>query len=228
MVLSIETSDNLCAVAFTDDGQILTEYQHELPFQHAALVGHLVQQGITFLSHEDREKTFNETDIHLVAVAIGPGSFTGLRIGLSYAQGFCFGRNIPIVGISNHQVLASFSPRAEKQVYTVIEARQEEVYLARHLFLRPGYSTIENHQLLKKSQLPEAIISPSVLICHRHLVLPEKTLDALHSRGVWVINSARYSAAVVAELGVHKFRLNGADNLSEIEPLYIRPFAGIA
>lgn len=227
MVLSIETSDKLCAVAFTDDGQILAEYQHELPFQHAALVGHLVQQGIRFLSQENREKPLNETDIHLVAVAIGPGSFTGLRIGLSYAQGFCFGRNIPIVGISNHQVLASFSPGTGIPVYTAIEARQEEVYLARHLFLQPGYSTIENHQLVKKNRLAEAITLPSVLVCHRHMLLPKKTLQALYAKGVWVINTVRYSAVIVAELGAHKFRLNGADNLREIEPLYIRPFAGI-
>jgi len=102
MILALETSDILCSVAFWDKGQKLVEYNHELARQHASLIGDLVDNGLTFLSDPVRKDSMSIDDIKLVCVAIGPGSFTGLRIGLSYAQGFCLGRGLAVCGISNH------------------------------------------------------------------------------------------------------------------------------
>ncbi|MEJ2542636.1 MAG: tRNA (adenosine(37)-N6)-threonylcarbamoyltransferase complex dimerization subunit type 1 TsaB [Calditrichaceae bacterium] len=129
MILGIETSDLLCSVAFVENDRILAEYNHELPRQHASLVGSLVENGGKFLTDNKLASENFMDDLKLVAVSIGPGSFTGLRIGLSYAQGLCLGKNIPIVGISNHQVLAEYCPDDSNKVFTIIDARQDEVYL---------------------------------------------------------------------------------------------------
>lgn len=227
MILAIETSDILCSVAFKDAGKILAEYNHELPMQHATLVGYLVNTGLEFLSGKQRTQKYSIDDISAVVVAIGPGSFTGLRIGLSYAQGFCFGNEIPVVGVSNHQVLAVQRVQSKRRVFTLIEARREEVYLAEHEFLENKYPEIKTHQIVKKADLKMVIPAGSQVICNRTLKLGQVITEQLYERNMDLLTHAGYSASILAELGLHKFGLKGSDSLSEIEPMYIRPFAGV-
>ena len=77
MILAIETSDILCSAAFWDDGRTILEYSLELPQQHAALVGSLVEKGLAFLSAPERVKPYSREDIRLLTASTGPGSFTG-------------------------------------------------------------------------------------------------------------------------------------------------------
>ncbi len=227
MILAIETSDVLCSVAFWDEGKILAEYNHELPMQHATLVGYLVNNGLEFLGGKLRARKYSIDDISAVVVGIGPGSFTGLRIGLSYAQGFCFGNEIPIVGVSNHQVLAVQRIPSIRRVFTIIEARREEVYLAEHEFLENKYPEIKTHQIVKKADLNAVIPTGSQVICNRTLKLDQAIIDQAEKRKIELITHGSYSASILAELGLHKFGLKGSDSLSELEPMYIRPFAGV-
>lgn len=227
MVLGIETSDLLCSVAFVENNQILVEYNHEIPRQHAALIGSLVEKGGGFLSYNERVSQIFINDIELVTVAIGPGSFTGLRIGLSYAQGFCLGKNIPIVGINNHQILAKSCPCGYDSVFTIIDARRDEVYLARMTLKNKVYFEIEEYNIVAKKNLIHKIVEKSVLIYGSNTTLDDSITLALLGKQICIINSARYTAALVAKIGWQKYQQNGTDELSEIEPLYIRPFAGV-
>jgi tRNA threonylcarbamoyladenosine biosynthesis protein TsaB len=225
MVLGIETSDILCGISFFQDGKSLIEYNLELPMQHATLVGQFVDKGLQFLSGEDRNPKYSIDDIELVSVALGPGSFTGLRIGLSYAQGFCFGKNIPIVGISNHQVLATTRPSGWNKVITIIEARRNEVYLAEHAFSDEQFSEIRNHDIVCKEDIANWMDSDTVLIYKDGLELEDELKHQIvHKAGV--ILSAKYSAMILARLGLEKKNRLGADDLDTLEPMYIRPFAG--
>jgi len=227
MILGIETSDILCSVAFWDEGRILAEYNHELPMQHASIIGQLVENGLEFLSGSPMKKKYTADDIELVTVGIGPGSFTGLRIGLSYAQGFCYGRNIPIVGISNHQILASLRPLNASEVYTIIEARRDEVYLAKLELGKQNYSVISTHAIVAKTQLPDQLPGKAVLLYKKDLILDNAVIESLTRKSIVICNHLKYSAGTLAALGSIKFQSDGGDDLAEIEPLYIRPFAGV-
>ncbi|HES60147.1 MAG: tRNA (adenosine(37)-N6)-threonylcarbamoyltransferase complex dimerization subunit type 1 TsaB [Calditrichaceae bacterium] len=226
MILGIETSDLLCSVAYIKDDRILAEYSHELPKQHAALVGSLVENAGKFLAVNKLTALNFMEDLKLVAVSIGPGSFTGLRIGLSYAQGLCLGKQIPLVGISNHQVLADNCPDGHKNVFTLIDARQGEVYLAtmirNHTFFK-----IKDHRIVDKNNLVNEIDKNAVLICSDKVCLSESIKYELIKKHIQLITSARYAAALTAKIGWRKYQDTGADNLADLEPLYIRSFAGI-
>ncbi|KAA3614893.1 MAG: tRNA (adenosine(37)-N6)-threonylcarbamoyltransferase complex dimerization subunit type 1 TsaB [Calditrichaeota bacterium] len=215
MILAIETSSTLCSVSFWENGKTFAEYESDAPMQHATLIGQFVEKGLKELKNPPR----------LVAVAIGPGSFTGLRIGLSYAQGFCFGREIPIVGVSNHQVLASQKISKTKETFTIIDARRNEVYLAKHK--NDEIFEIESHQIIAIENLVEHIPTSAQLIGQQGIAIPENIVSELNEKGIDLKLDVKYSAAKVAQIGKIKSEKIGNDNIETIEPMYIRPFAGV-
>lgn len=99
MILGVETSGLLCSIAWYENNHILLEYNIEKNQIHSAVLADLFQSGLNYL-----HKSVN--DVSLIAIATGPGSYTGLRIGMSFIKGMCYGKNIPIIGISNFYVLA--------------------------------------------------------------------------------------------------------------------------
>ena len=227
MILAIETSDILCSVAFRDEGRTLIEYNVEMPMQHATLVGSLVQKGLRFLAEPQTGRPYRLQDISALAVALGPGSFTGLRIGLSFAQGFCFANSLPIVGISNHQVLAARAAQPADKVYTLIEARKSEVYLAQIIGVSESNPEVGRHQIAKKDDLAEIIEPGSQLITAANVSLEQDIIKRLIKQDNIIHLKRSYSAGILARAGQKKLMIEGADDLSQIEPLYIRPFAGV-
>jgi len=227
VVLAIETSDILCSIAFWRDGKTLLEYNLELPMQHARLVGQLVTEGLTLLSGVLDAQSVSVNDVRLVACAVGPGSFTGLRIGLSFAQGFCLAKGLPIVGVSNHQVLAAQAPVGEEVLFSAIEAQRDEVYVARHRRLSDSLTEIAGHEVVAKNNLPEHLPSGSILITNQTLQLEETLWRRLTAQDVRIYNKAGYQAHHLAQIGREKFNVSGADDLQELEPMYVRSFAGV-
>jgi tRNA threonylcarbamoyladenosine biosynthesis protein TsaB len=215
MIIAIETSSTLCSVAFWENGKTIAQFESDAPMKHATLIGQFVETGLaeTGLSPD------------LVAVAIGPGSFTGLRIGLSFAQGFCFGRTIPIVGVSNHQVLALQKPSDEKKIYSIIDARRNEVYLAKH---KPDETyEIESHEIVLIDSLIEHVSGPAQLISQNEIKLPKNSINELAEKGIELNLEGKFSAVFIAQIGQKIMAEKGADNIEKLEPMYIRPFAGI-
>ncbi len=127
-ILNIETSTDVCSVALSCDGEILEHHEEYDGKNHATVLN-------VFLDDIVRYITSREIKLDAVAVSIGPGSYTGLRIGLSEAKGLCFGYNVPLIGVNTLQLLsvsAMFSKFVEDDTLYVpmIDARRNEVYTA--------------------------------------------------------------------------------------------------
>jgi tRNA threonylcarbamoyladenosine biosynthesis protein TsaB len=211
MILAIETSASVCSVGFFSHGKLLSEYQSDAPMKHSEQVGNFIEQGL-------KE---NEGEIELVSVAIGPGSFTGLRIGLSYAQGFCFGRDIPIVGVSNHQILAKQGEK-NKEIYTIIDAYRQELYLAKHII--NDTMEIESHRIVKKNEIENELPEDCQLIFLEN-TLDTKLINNI-SKNISCIK-AKFKTVLLAEIGHLMFLKDNGQNPEDLQPMYIRPFAGI-
>lgn len=132
-ILCIETSGKFCSVALVHDG--LAEFNREdnVEMNHARAIGPFVESCMD----EARRK---EWKIDAVAVSIGPGSYTGLRIGLSMAKGLCFSLNVPLIGVSTLMILAvkamfrNFEWEGIEILVPMIDARRMEVYTAAYDF----------------------------------------------------------------------------------------------
>ena len=127
-IIHIETSTEVCSVALSSDGVVKFHRQNFEGPSHAALLGDYVQECITHA----RE---NQIELHAVAVSGGPGSYTGLRIGVSEAKGLCFGLNLPLIAVSTLELLcctAMFRVDIEEDalICPMIDARRMEVYAA--------------------------------------------------------------------------------------------------
>ncbi|MCB0284215.1 MAG: tRNA (adenosine(37)-N6)-threonylcarbamoyltransferase complex dimerization subunit type 1 TsaB [Calditrichaeota bacterium] len=214
MILAIETSSNMCSVAICLKDKVLFEANHSAPMQHATLIGQMVEKGLKEIQGE----------ITGVAVGIGPGSFTGLRIGMSYAQGLCFGRNIPIAGISNHQVLAMQADNQTIRLFTIIDARRQEVYLAEHKL--DSLFSIQSHKIVAMDELTEIIPAGVSLVAHQDVKLSENILEKLQRSKIHVKRDVGYFARDIAHLAQKKFDHGLQDEIDNLEPMYIRPFAG--
>lgn len=128
-VLHIETSTGVCSVALSNDGECIFSREDFKGPNHAERLGEYVDEALSFADS-------HAIPVDAVAVSSGPGSYTGLRIGVSMAKGICYGRNIPLFSVSTLELLAVPVLLAHDEVEDdallcpMIDARRMEVYAA--------------------------------------------------------------------------------------------------
>lgn len=127
-IIYIETSTNVCSVAISQNSQLLFEKSSLEGPSHAALLGVFIEEALAVL-----EKRKQRPDA--IAVSSGPGSYTGLRIGVSMAKGLCFGYGIPLIAVPTLDIIAAKAIRkiedtGESLYCAMLDARRMEVYAA--------------------------------------------------------------------------------------------------
>ncbi|MBQ9591283.1 MAG: tRNA (adenosine(37)-N6)-threonylcarbamoyltransferase complex dimerization subunit type 1 TsaB [Paludibacteraceae bacterium] len=130
-IVCIETSGAECSVAVATDGQCVWQKKSDIPQNHACLLSPFLDEALDFLRKANQK-------LDAVAVSSGPGSYTGLRIGVSTAKGLCLALNIPLLAIPTLQLMAhqaksnpAFTPTtSDALLCPMIDARRMEVYTA--------------------------------------------------------------------------------------------------
>lgn len=126
-IILIETSTSLCSTALVEDGKVVCERISDEPRAHAS-------KTTLFVSEMLSEKGLKVSDCDAVAVSKGPGSYTGLRVGVSTAKGLCFGAGIPMISIGTLDTLVwqaldgNMLPEGCRYIIPMIDARRMEVY----------------------------------------------------------------------------------------------------
>lgn len=126
-ILHIETSTNVCSVAVSEGGQCLLNREDHSGPNHAERLGAFVDEAVAYMDNRDMP-------IEAVAVSSGPGSYTGLRIGVSMAKGLCYGRGARLIGVPTTELLCVpvLLGREELEddalLCPMIDARRMEVY----------------------------------------------------------------------------------------------------
>lgn len=148
-ILNIETSTEVCSVALTCDGQVMEHSENYEGQTHATMLSKYVQDMLKYARSR-------EIKLDAIAVSIGPGSYTGLRIGLSEAKGLAFGLQVPLIGVNTLQLMTVSTMfnhfiDEEKVLYVpMIDARRMEVYTAAY------------------SPALEAVLEPQAMILDEH------------------------------------------------------------
>lgn len=125
-ILSIETSTDVCSVAMSENGQCIFKKEDHSGPNHAVSLGVFVDEALSFTDN-------HAIPLGAVAVSQGPGSYTGLRIGVSMAKGICYGRDVPLLAVPTLEVMAvpvllNHEIEEDALLCPMIDARRMEVY----------------------------------------------------------------------------------------------------
>lgn len=127
-LIFIETSTSLCSTALAENGRIVCIRRSSEPRAHASLTAVFVKEMLD-------EAGWTIRDLDAVCVSKGPGSYTGLRVGVSTAKGLCFGGQLPLIAVDTleilaHQAIEAGLPEGCKAILPMVDARRMEVYTA--------------------------------------------------------------------------------------------------
>jgi tRNA threonylcarbamoyladenosine biosynthesis protein TsaB len=217
-ILHLETSTKVCSVALSLNGQVIqTVESNEGAFVHG--------EKLTLFIQEVCEKAQIEMkDLNAISVASGPGSYTGLRIGVSTAKGLCYALGIPLIAIDSltciyEIVKANYS---NYNILTVIDARRMEVFSK--LFSENG---------AVKEEIAATVIEETTFEQYDPLVVvgdgAEKLKEIWKNRKVDIVEGFCTSAIGQASIAYRKFLASEFEDVAYYEPFYLKDFiAGVS
>ena len=171
-LLAFESSAKAAGVAVLDDGRLLAEYFQNSGQTHSRT---LMQMAEDLLDNCD----LTPRDIDACAVADGPGSFTGVRIGVAAAKGFAWGREVPCYGVSTLEAMALSLGEYQGYVCPVMDARRSQVYHALFYVNHGSLKRITEDRAIALAQLKQELapLTEPVFLVGDGSVLTYKTLS---------------------------------------------------
>lgn len=213
MILCIETSALNCSVALFDGARLVDVIESkDASYTHSEKL-HVFIQDI--LSKND----VSSNQLTAVAVSSGPGSYTGLRIGVSAAKGLCYALNVPLISVSTLEALFLRQKNASSHAFflPMIDARRREVYMQK--FDRSGAALSPVEAVVLDEVFFEKCESNSVIFGDG----ADKFKDIVPSHVV-LIEGVFPSASMLGELAYEKFIQNKFEDTAYYEPFYLKDF----
>lgn len=220
LILSLETSTRVCSVALHRNGEALACYELFTEKSHSGMLTTLVQNAVDHAG-------FRLADLDAVAVAKGPGSYTGLRIGVSTAKGLCYALDKPLLAVNTLEAMArqlvDFVP-ADSRLCPMVDARRMEVYCAvfdtKLAFIAPTQAKIVDETAFAEHLVehPVYFFGDGAAKCQPHL--------ARHENARFPATPVFPSARTVGLLATHAYGTGAFENVVTFEPFYLKEFVG--
>lgn len=215
-ILQIDTATAVCSVALAIDGTVVGIKENNEGLNHSLLLG-------TFIDDLLKEQHTDMSGVDAVAVSMGPGSYTGLRIGVSMAKGLCFGAGKPLLAVSTLQALAySVSAGLQEDILycPMLDARRMEVYTA--LFDRDNRPVGDTKALVIT---PESFAD---ILAERPICFfgdgSGKTRQHITSPNARFIEGVESSAAFMTQIAAQKYENRQFEDVAYFEPFYLKDF----
>jgi len=219
-VLGIDTGSPTASLGVVADGRICAALSQGMR-SHCAGLPEAVDEVLAAAGITMR-------DLRAVAVAVGPGSFTGLRIGLSYAKGICLATNLAIVGTSTLDAASLCVPTSAlvpgAMVCPVLDARKGEIYTALYGFVSDALQKVTSDLVVPLKDLVSRVKGETVFIGDSKAE-EARSLVMANGGAATSLGTARFElrGSFVAALGAARVANNDVDNPAALEPLYVRP-----
>jgi tRNA threonylcarbamoyladenosine biosynthesis protein TsaB len=224
LLLNIETSTAICSVALGKDGELLALKENKEGMKHAS---HLT----VFIENILKENSLSISDLDGVAISMGPGSYTGLRIGVSTAKGICYGAGIPLVAVSTLQSMTKAlqdssnllqEVKNSDEVYfcPMIDARRMEVYTA--LYDSKGEMVKEiSAEIIDENSFAEELSKREIVFFGDG---SGKCKEQIKNENGIFIDNVEATAVGMIKLAEEKFNENQLEDVAYFEPFYLKDF----
>jgi tRNA threonylcarbamoyladenosine biosynthesis protein TsaB len=228
VLLSIDTSTAQVGIALLDGGQLVGESLWNSRVHHTVELAPAVAQLL-------QRTGAKPSDVLVVVIAIGPGSFTALRVGLAFAKGFALARKVPIIGIPTLDILAGAQPPSELPLAAVLEAGRGRIAVNWYKFfaakedaeaslpaetngtwVAKGEPEVTTVDLLAKSITKTSIVAGELSDEERQRLARKRARVVLAP-----IHLCVRRPSILAEIGWRRFAAEQVDNLASLAPLYL-------
>lgn len=218
LTVAIDTSEDMCGLALGRDGQLVCEYHFNTKMS-------LLRRLVPSIQWLLRDAGFSQKDIGAIVVCLGPGSFTGLRIGVTTAKSLAYALGVPIVGVGTLDALArSAAPTTCEIICPMIHARTKEVYWS--MFDATGQVRLEEYEVgtLHAAMEAAAARAATVHFCGSGAVRNAEEIRHRFGESAVVGEALSASAAggAILELGSKRLLEGLQDDPFALTPMYVR------
>lgn len=216
MILGLDTSTEILGLALLREGRVVSSLSLAIGRSHSEKLPGTLDR---FLS----EAGVLVSELSGLAVSIGPGSFTGLRVGLSLAKGMAFTLGLPLVGVPTLKALAWRCRPSSHPIGAMLDARKGEVFYARYEEMGGGLERRSPDRALSPEALVNEIREPTLFVGSGVRVYGDFLKNRLGSLAIYASpNPESPDPADLAYLGWQRLRQGERDDLEGLEPVYIR------
>ena len=212
LILNIETSSKNCSVSLSIEGNLLSNFDiEEDKYRHSELLTTSIKDILD-------QNNYSVKDLSAVAVGIGPGSFTGLRIGFSVAKGLCYPHNIKLIGISSLKILANSINQNFREVISLIKDKGEFFYITKF------DKELNETSKPKIEKIDKRFLSQYTDNSYCIVVNSKDSLEYIKSSTDSEIEITRQSISSInmIDLSYKSFQEKRFEDLAYFEPLYIK------
>lgn len=217
VILSIETATTNCSVSLSRNGKTLVlKEDYGKNYSHAERL-HIYIDDVL------KEANLQPKDLDAVAISKGPGSYTGLRIGVSAAKGLCFALSKPLISVPTLEALAHQVEVENGIIIPMLDARRMEVYSA---IFDADYNQIRDTQaqVLDENTFTEYLEKDKVYFIGNGV---EKTKTIINHSNAVFIDDKLPSANEMGFLAYNKYKISDTEDVAYFEPYYLKDFVAL-
>lgn len=213
MILAVDTSTPQIGVALYDGARVLAEHLWVSPARHTVELAPMIEKML-------QQTGLTVAELHALGVAIGPGSFTSLRVGLSFVKGLAMGRNLPLIGIPTLDVVAAPAALDSRPLACLLPAGRGRLALAWYHAHETGWQAVGSPRVTTAQELSASIEQESLIA--GDLTADERS--TLQNNPLVRLISPAFSTrrpGVLAELAWNRLQTGQGDDLHSLAPLYL-------
>ncbi|HAV79025.1 MAG TPA: tRNA (adenosine(37)-N6)-threonylcarbamoyltransferase complex dimerization subunit type 1 TsaB [Anaerolineae bacterium] len=212
MLLAMDTSTTQVGVALYDGTQVIGEFAWRSRRRHTVELAPAVSELMTRCG-------LTMDDVHAVGVALGPGSFTSLRVGLALAKGLALSKHIPLIGIPTLDILAHAQPSSKLPLAVAIQAGRSRFALGWYKHSKKRWMAQGGERIATLAEIDAEAESPSI-VCGEFSAEERQQLKNKNIRLASPADSVR-RPAILAELAWARWQAGDVDDEASLAPIYL-------
>ena len=215
-ILNIESSTTNCSISLALDGKVIAiKEKNDESYSHSTELHSFIDEVL-------KESKVSNKELSAIAVSKGPGSYTGLRIGVAAAKGICYALDLPLISVSTLLILAKQIKIDNGLIISVIDARRDEVYSA---IFDSSYNFVRKSlpEIINKDSFQELILTNKLFFIGNG---QEKCIRLIENNSnlIFSSNDTFPSSKEMAALSFEKFKNSKFEDIAYFEPDYLKNF----